>query len=107
VVREQAWVTLPEASNEVGVPMSTIRDWYRSGAIESQVSPGGQRLVSLEEVQDHATGLHHKSKRGEKSRPSRTPEQLQADVERESTLSRAVVELQGMARARLEPGADE
>jgi hypothetical protein len=104
--RDEAWVTLQEASTVVGVPAATIRDWYRSGLIQSQVSSGGQRLVPLEEVQDHATGIRRESKRGDKSGPPRTAEQLQADVERESTLRRAVVELQGMARARLEPDAD-
>jgi hypothetical protein len=104
--RDQAWVTLQEASNVIGVPMATIRDWYRSGLIESQVSSGGQRLVPLQEVQDHATGLRRDGKRGDKSGPPRTAEQLQADVERESNLSRAVVELQGMARARLDPDAE-
>ena len=105
-VRADAWVTLQEASDAVGVPTATIRDWYRSGLIESQVSAGGQRLVPLQEVQDHATGVRRESKRGDRSGPPRTSEQLQADVERESTLSRAVVELQGVARARLEPDAE-
>jgi hypothetical protein len=105
-VREHAWVTLQEASEAAGVPMATIRDWYRGGLIESQVGAAGQRLVPLQEVQDQATGIRRESKRGDKSGPPRTPEQLQADVERESSLSRAVVELQGMARARLEPDAE-
>jgi hypothetical protein len=102
-VREQAWVTVQEASDAIGVPLATIREWYRGGLIESQVSAGGQRLVPLQEVEDRATGIRRDSKRGDKSGPPRTAEQLEADVERESTLSRAVVELQGMARARLEP----
>jgi hypothetical protein len=104
--RDQAWVTLQEASTVVGVPVTTIREWYRTGVIESQVSAGGERLVPLNEVQDHATGILRESKRGDKTGLLRTAEQLQADVERESTLSRAVVELQGMARARLEPDAE-
>ena len=51
--RHEEWVTLRRASEATGVSISTLRSWYRKGAIDSRVEKGpngGQRIVRLEEV---------------------------------------------------------
>jgi hypothetical protein len=51
------WLTLPEASAEAGVSRSTLRAWYRSGQIPSQLEAGPhgpQRLVPRELVFERA-----------------------------------------------------
>ena len=50
---ETDWVTLREASDQTGVSVSTLRNWYRKGLVNSRVEKGpngAQRLVRLEEV---------------------------------------------------------
>ena len=47
------WVTLRRASDETGVSISSLRNWYRKGLIDSRVEKGpngSQRIVRLEEV---------------------------------------------------------
>ena len=47
------WTTLRKASDETGVSISTLRNWYRKGLIDSRVEKGpngSQRIVRLEEV---------------------------------------------------------
>jgi hypothetical protein len=51
------WVSLAEAERAAGVSRSTLRTWYRTGAIASRLMPGPhglQRLVPLEVVVDRA-----------------------------------------------------
>ena len=55
-VREQDWVTLEEAAETVKISLTTLRDWYRKGAVESMSSAEGRRLVRLGQVQERATG---------------------------------------------------
>lgn len=47
---EDKWVPLKEASGVSGVPVSTLRKWYRADKIESRKDEDGRRLVRLEEV---------------------------------------------------------
>ena len=102
---DQDWVSLTRAANEVAVPVTTIRDWLRSGVIESTTTRDGQRLVRMSQAIEHATGLS--SHRGRAlSRPARTPEQLEAESAAIAERNRAVVELQGMARDRTEDPPD-
>ena len=96
----QDWVTLHRASREVGVPVTTIRDWFRSGAIDSTVGQDGQRLVLMSQVMQQATGLGSDRSRRSTQRPARTPEQLEAEVEAIAERTRAVSELQEVARER-------
>jgi predicted site-specific integrase-resolvase len=43
------WVSLKEAAEQIGVNITTIREWYRSGAVDSRgQSPGV--VVDLEQV---------------------------------------------------------
>lgn len=47
------WVTLRRASDETGVSISTLRNWYRKGLVSSRIEKGPngtQRLVELAEV---------------------------------------------------------
>ena len=47
------WVTLRQASDQTGVSVSTLRNWYRKGLVNSRVEKGpngAQRLVKLQEV---------------------------------------------------------
>ena len=52
-VAETDWVTLRQASDQTGISVSTLRNWYRKGLVNSRVEKGpngAQRLVRLEEV---------------------------------------------------------
>ncbi|MHB1782814.1 MAG: excisionase [Acidimicrobiales bacterium] len=54
---EEGWVTLEEAVDATGVSRSTLRSWYRSGRIPSQMVAGmhgPQRIVPLAVVIDQA-----------------------------------------------------
>ncbi len=47
------WVTLREASERAGVSVSTLRNWFRDGKIESRLAPGptgDRRIVRISEV---------------------------------------------------------
>ena len=51
--RTDGWITLRGASDETGVSISTLRNWYRKGLIDSRVEKGpngSQRIVRLDEV---------------------------------------------------------
>lgn len=53
------WVPLAEAAERAGVNVSTLRNWARSGKVESRTangSGGPRRLVRLEEVVARASG---------------------------------------------------
>lgn len=102
-VRDQDWVTIMEASGSTKVPATTITDWCRSGVIDSMTTSEGARLVSLPGVRAHAAGDGRHDRGQTKGRMSRTPAQLQQDGQTATTLNRAVNDLQGMARERLEP----
>jgi len=49
------WVSLREASEIVGVPMTTIRDWSRFGKIDMKELPTG-RVVNVQQVMERAMG---------------------------------------------------
>jgi predicted site-specific integrase-resolvase len=53
--RERQWVTMREASQEVGVSLTTLRDWYRSGAIDTRGQSLG-RVIDLDQVRQMAMG---------------------------------------------------
>jgi hypothetical protein len=98
---KEEWIGLERASSEAKVPPTTIRGWYRSGAIESTSSADGQRLVLLSQVLSQASGGAGHARPLE-SRPTMTPERIQAETKAIATRSRFVNELQDIARARLE-----
>lgn len=54
-VAQREWVGLKAASEQVGVPMTTIRDWTRLGLIEVKEHPTG-RVVDLQQVRAKAMG---------------------------------------------------
>ena len=54
---ESGWLTLAEASSAAGVSRSTLRSWYRAGAIPSRMvlgAHGPQRLVPVDAVVERA-----------------------------------------------------
>ena len=100
-VREQDWVTLEEAAESARVSLTTLRDWYRQGAVDSTSSAEGRRLVRLGQVQERATGLSvdKSSALGNRlGRKNRTTLASETTV----GLEQAVSELQSLARERLE-----
>jgi hypothetical protein len=101
-VRDQDWVSVADASAKTKVPVTTIRDWYRSGAIGSMTTSQGSRLVSLPEVKSYAGGAGQNHLRHVKGRLSRTPAQMLSDGETATTLNQTVADLQSIARERLE-----
>jgi hypothetical protein len=102
VQSKEEWIGLEQASSEAKVPPTTIRGWYRSGAIESTSSADGQRLVLLSQVLSQASGAGTGHTRPRETGPAMTPERLQAETRAIATRSRFVNELQDIARARLE-----
>ena len=52
---QREWVGLKAASEAVGGPVTTIRDWSRQGVIEIQQHPTG-RVVDLHQVRAKAMG---------------------------------------------------
>jgi transposase len=50
---DESWVTVAEASRATGLSKSTLRSWYRAGAVPSQMIAGvhgPERLVRLDAV---------------------------------------------------------
>jgi hypothetical protein len=54
-VAKREWISLKEASLQVGVPMTTIRDWSRRGTIETKEGSTG-RLVDVQQIREKAMG---------------------------------------------------
>jgi hypothetical protein len=52
---QREWVGLKAASEQVGIPITTIRDWTRLGLIELREHPTG-RVVDLHQVRAKAMG---------------------------------------------------
>jgi hypothetical protein len=71
---DSQWIGLRQASAEAGVSISTLRNWYRKGLIESRLRPGPngeQRMVRKEEVMRRASDGN--------SSPARSPEDVAAN----------------------------
>ena len=98
---EEEWIGLHEASSQADVPVTTIRDWYRRRVIGSTTGGQGQALVLLSEVMREATGRDPRRRRTSEQR-SRTRQQIEAESAGIAARTRAVTELQGIARERLE-----
>jgi DNA-binding transcriptional MerR regulator len=61
-VSEGDWLTLRQASEETGLPVSTLRNWARKGRIPTTLedTPSGpRRMVSLQGVRERARRLGH------------------------------------------------
>ena len=98
---EEGWIGLHQASSAVDVPVTTIRDWYRRGVIGATTNGQGQTLVLLSEVMREATGRDPRQRRTHEQR-SRTQQEIEAESAGIAARTRAVTELQGIARERLE-----
>jgi excisionase family DNA binding protein len=103
-VGQQDWVTLEEAALEAKVPTTTIRDWYRSGAIEATTTREGHRLVRRSQVHEQATGLRREAGKVASPRVIQ-PAGFRPDAEAVASINQTVQELQDLARERLEPEA--
>ena len=101
--RTEDWVTLEDASQQAKVPLTTIRDWYRSGAIDASYSSDGQRLVRMSQVEQQATGMQREAGKVPSARLNRPPVEHLPDAETVAAINRSVQELQDLARERLEP----
>ncbi len=98
---EEEWIGLHQASSEADVPATTIRDWYRRRVIGSTIGGQGQALVLLSEVIREATGRDPR-RPGTSEQRSRTRQEIEAESAGIAARTRAVTELQGIARGRLE-----
>ena len=98
---EEEWIGLHQASSLAGVPVTTIRDWYRRRVISSTTGGQGQVLVLLAEVIREATGRDPRQRRTSEQR-SRSRQEIEAESAGIAARTRAVTELQGIARERLE-----
>lgn len=75
---EEGWVTLEQAVDATGVSRSTLRSWYRSGRIPSQMVAGvhgPQRIIPLAVVIDQALASPRSHRQLERART------LQAEVD--------------------------
>jgi hypothetical protein len=52
---QREWVSQQEAAQRVGVSLTTVRDWCRSGAVETRGESTG-RVVDLAQVREKAMG---------------------------------------------------
>jgi hypothetical protein len=98
---KREWVSLQEAALQVGVSLTTVRDWCRSGAVETKGESTG-RVVDLAQVRAKAMGP------AAPKRPSTLQDRVaDSDGEgvtqgepRQTYLNRALHELQELARER-------
>jgi hypothetical protein len=55
-MKPREWVSLKEAAEQIGVSITTVREWCRSGAVDGRgQSPG--IVVDLDQVRDKAMGF--------------------------------------------------
>jgi hypothetical protein len=98
---KREWARLQEAAQLVGVSLTTLRDWCRSGDVETRGESDG-RVVDLAQVRDKAMGP------AAPKRPSTLQDRVaDSDAEgvtqgepRQTYLNRALHELQELARER-------
>jgi hypothetical protein len=96
------WISLKEASRQVGIPMTTIRDWSRQGTIETKEGSTG-RLVDVQQVREKAMGrVAIKRPSGLQDRVADgAPERSAGRRGREQELAVTLLELQELARQRM------
>jgi hypothetical protein len=102
------WVSLKEAAEQIGVSITTIREWYRSGAVDSRgQSPGV--VVDLKQVREKAMGF------AARRRPSDLQDRVAdsagvrhgAGCPTQTRLTSDLRELQELARERVPPSRDK
>ena len=98
---EREWVPVREAAQEVGVSVTTVRDWYRSGVIETE-EYASRKMVRLAQVREQAVALAGKVRPALQTRIADRPRPAENDPGRESEPKESVLELQQIARRRLE-----
>ncbi len=98
---EREWVPVREAAKEVGVSVYTVRDWYRSGAIEADEDAAG-KVVRLAQVREQAVALAGKVRPALQNRIADRARPADDKSTREAELTESLLELQQIARDRLE-----
>ncbi|MEP6973497.1 MAG: hypothetical protein ABI869_05060 [Actinomycetota bacterium] len=98
---QNGWVSLSEAAEIVGIPMTTIRDWSRFGMIDMQERATG-RVVNVQQVRDKAMGpAASKPPSDLQDRVAdEDPERSAGRLSREKELARTLQGLQQLARER-------
>ena len=103
IVDEQTreWVSPREAAEIVGIPMTTVRDWTRSGRIDVREAPDG-RVVDLQQVRERAMGPSSaRPQSGLQDRVAdEAPERTSGKLARERELAETLQGLQQLARER-------
>jgi len=101
-VTQREWISLKEASQQVGIPMTTIRDWSRRGTIETKESSTG-RLVDVQQVREKAMGpVAVKRPSDLQDRVADGPSDRSAGRRtRDQQLAGTLLELQELARERM------
>ena len=79
----------------------TVRDWYQSGVIETEEHAAG-KVVRLAQVREQAVALAGKVRPALQNRIADRARPAENDSTREEELKDSVLELQQIARQRLE-----
>jgi hypothetical protein len=103
-MKPREWVSLKEAAERIGVSITTVREWCRSGAVDSRgQSPG--IVVDLNQVREKAMGF------AARRRPSDLQDRVadsatvrnETDDPTPTTLTINLPELQELVRERVSP----
>jgi hypothetical protein len=101
-VAQREWISLKEASQQVGIPMTTIREWSRQGTIETKEGATG-RLVDVQQVREKAMGpVATKRPSGLQDRVADgSPDRSAGRRTRDQELAATLLGLQELARERM------
>jgi hypothetical protein len=100
---QREWISLKEASTQVGVPMTTIRDWSRRGTIETKEGSTG-RLVDIQQVREKAMGpvaIKRPSDLQDRVADGPSDQSSAGRATRDQKLAGTLLELQKLARERM------
>jgi len=100
---QREWISINEASQQVGIPVTTIRDWSRRGTIEIKEGSTG-RLVDVQQVREKALGaVAIKRPSDLQDRVADGPPERSAGRKtRDRELAGTLLELQQLARERMD-----
>jgi hypothetical protein len=99
--QRREWMSLKEAADVVGITMTTVRDWTRSGRIDVRDVPDG-RVVDVQQVRERAMGPSSaRPQSGLQDRlADEAPERSSRRLARERELAETLQGLQQLARKR-------
>jgi predicted site-specific integrase-resolvase len=95
---EREWVSPRKAAEDLGISVTTIRDWIKAGEVEArEISTG--RVVDLEQVREKAMGPAAQAQRS--ALQHRVADTVSApEGPHQANLSKTLKELQALARDR-------